>query len=134
MAHRRNFFSNLAIRGFWDYEATGHSYATLASAYGINVVYLERPNKTVPYTMEMIGGDWTDTNIDSPAGGVAPGGESRRPSAPAGRAGGYSSSSSPARPRICAGLLSSPAGHQVCLSSPSSRNAAIDAWVPGDSR
>ena len=43
------------------------------ASYGINVVYLERPNKTVPYTMEMVGGSWTDTNIDSPAGGVAPG-------------------------------------------------------------
>jgi len=43
------------------------------AAYGINVVYLERPSKTVPYTMEMIGGDWMDTNIDSAAGGVAPG-------------------------------------------------------------
>ncbi|MCX4239515.1 hypothetical protein [Paraliomyxa miuraensis] len=43
------------------------------AAYGINVVYLSRPNKTVPYTMEMVGGQWTDTNIDSPAGGVAPG-------------------------------------------------------------
>lgn len=43
------------------------------AAYGIRVMYLERPPKIVPYTMEMIGGQWTDTNIDSPAGGVAPG-------------------------------------------------------------
>ncbi|MGH0031498.1 MAG: hypothetical protein ACQGVC_17030, partial [Myxococcota bacterium] len=41
--------------------------------FGIRVMYLERPNKTVPYTMVMIGGDWTDTNIEDPAGGVAPG-------------------------------------------------------------
>lgn len=41
--------------------------------YGIRVVYLERPPKIVPYTMEMIGGQWTDINTDSPAGGVAPG-------------------------------------------------------------
>ncbi len=41
--------------------------------FGLRVKYLERPNKTVPYTMAMIGGHWTDTNIDSPAGGVAPG-------------------------------------------------------------
>ena len=40
---------------------------------GVRVVYDKRPNKTVPYTMVMIGGDWTDANIDSPAGGVAPG-------------------------------------------------------------
>ena len=33
------FFSNLAIGGFWDYEATGHSYAALASSHGINVVH-----------------------------------------------------------------------------------------------
>lgn len=41
--------------------------------FGIVITYAERPNKTVPYTMEMVGGSWTDTNIDSPAGGVAPG-------------------------------------------------------------
>ncbi|WAS92288.1 MYXO-CTERM sorting domain-containing protein [Nannocystis punicea] len=40
---------------------------------GIRVLYLNRPSKTVPYTMAMVGGSWTDTNIDSPAGGVAPG-------------------------------------------------------------
>ncbi|MEM6994540.1 MAG: MYXO-CTERM sorting domain-containing protein [Myxococcota bacterium] len=43
--------------------------------YGIRVLYLpeDRPSKTVPYTMEMVGGTWQDTNIDSSAGGVAPG-------------------------------------------------------------
>lgn len=41
--------------------------------FGLRVKYLERPNKTVPYTMAMIGGSWTDINLDSPAGGVAPG-------------------------------------------------------------
>lgn len=30
-------------------------------------------DKMVPYTMVMIGGQWQDTNIDMPAGGVAPG-------------------------------------------------------------
>ena len=40
---------------------------------GVRVVYDKRPNKTVPYTMAMVGGDWTDANLDSPAGGVAPG-------------------------------------------------------------
>jgi len=43
------------------------------AAYGIVVSYLERPPNVVPYTMEMMGGQWSDTNIDSPAGGVAPG-------------------------------------------------------------
>ena len=33
------FFSNLAIGGFWDFEATGHSYAKLGAAYGVNVVH-----------------------------------------------------------------------------------------------
>ena len=46
------FFSNLAIGGFWDFEATGHSYAKLASDYGINVVHdmatgVDRDAKTV---------------------------------------------------------------------------------------
>ncbi len=41
--------------------------------FGVRVTYDKRPNKTVPYTMVMIGGDWTDANLDSPAGGVAPG-------------------------------------------------------------
>ncbi len=40
--------------------------------YGVRVVYLERPDPMVPYTMEMMGGSWTDTSLDSPAGGVAP--------------------------------------------------------------
>lgn len=40
---------------------------------GVRIVYEKRPNKTVPYTMAMVSGDWTDANLDSPAGGVAPG-------------------------------------------------------------
>lgn len=43
------------------------------SPLGVRVMYASRPNQTVPYTMCMIGGSWTDTTIDSPAGGVAPG-------------------------------------------------------------
>ena len=43
------------------------------SELGVRVVYLKRPSKMVPYTMVMIGGQWQDTNIDMPAGGVAPG-------------------------------------------------------------
>lgn len=42
------------------------------AAYGIRVVYEVRPPKILPYTMAMIGGDWTDTNLEMPAGGVAP--------------------------------------------------------------
>ncbi len=33
------FFSNLVIGDFVDFESTGHSYAALASEYGINVVH-----------------------------------------------------------------------------------------------
>lgn len=40
---------------------------------GVRVVYEKRPSKMVPYTMAMIGGSWQNANIDSPAGGVAPG-------------------------------------------------------------
>jgi len=45
------------------------------AAYGVRVVYLpeDRPEPIVPYTMEMMGGNWMDTNIEDPAGGVAPG-------------------------------------------------------------
>lgn len=43
------------------------------ATFGVRVVYLSRPHKTVPYTMAMVGGSWTDTNIGDPAGGVAPG-------------------------------------------------------------
>lgn len=73
--------STLAKQGVYPtYEGTEQKALSIIQAvtedvapYGINVVYLERPSKTVPYTMEMVGGDWTDTNIGSPAGGVAPG-------------------------------------------------------------
>ena len=46
------FFSNLAIGGFWEFEKTGHSYAKLASEYGVNVVHdmaigVNRDAKTV---------------------------------------------------------------------------------------
>jgi len=46
------FFSNLYLGGFWDYENLGHSYGTLASEYGINVVHdwavgVDRDAKTV---------------------------------------------------------------------------------------
>lgn len=50
-------------------QAIKEDMATL----GVRILYDKRPSKTVPYTMAMIGGSWTDTNIGDPAGGVAPG-------------------------------------------------------------
>ena len=46
------FFGNLYIGGFQDYDDLGHSYATLATAYGINVIHdlaigVDRDAKTV---------------------------------------------------------------------------------------
>ncbi len=49
-------------------EATANDLAD----HGVRVVYLERPPQMLPYTMSMMGGTWQDTNIDGPAGGVAP--------------------------------------------------------------
>lgn len=43
------------------------------ATFGVRIMYKSRPSKTVPYTMAMVGGSWTDTNIGDPAGGVAPG-------------------------------------------------------------
>ena len=40
---------------------------------GVVVQYEKRPHKTLPYTMAMVSGSWEDTNIEDPAGGVAPG-------------------------------------------------------------
>jgi hypothetical protein len=73
--------STLAKQGIYPtYEGTEQKALSIiqavtddVAAYGISVVYLQRPNNTVPYTMEMVGGEWTDTNIGSAAGGVAPG-------------------------------------------------------------
>ena len=45
------------------------------SQFGVRVLYAERPDPILPYTMQMVGGSWRDTNLDSPAGGVAPGGD-----------------------------------------------------------
>ena len=39
--------------------------------WAIRVVYLERPNKTIPYVMTMVGGSYKDTTA-GPSGGVAP--------------------------------------------------------------
>lgn len=73
--------SNLAKQGVYPTYQGGESKALSVvqavqndlASYGVRVIYDFRPSKTVPYTMEMMGGDWSDTNIDSPAGGVAPG-------------------------------------------------------------
>ncbi len=73
--------STLAKQGIYPTFAGGEQTALAivqavqndVAPYGIRVMYDKRPRKLVPYTMEMIGGHWTDTNLDSPAGGVAPG-------------------------------------------------------------
>jgi sulfide dehydrogenase [flavocytochrome c] flavoprotein subunit len=46
------FFSNLYIGGFYDFDDLGHTYGTLASSYGVNVVHdwatgVDRDAKTV---------------------------------------------------------------------------------------
>ncbi len=53
--------------------AAAQETANDVSMFGINVVYLERPPQILPYTMVMIGGSWTDTNLEDAAAGVAPG-------------------------------------------------------------
>ncbi|HET6583431.1 MAG TPA: hypothetical protein VFG69_08285, partial [Nannocystaceae bacterium] len=73
--------SQLALEGnyptFTGGETKAVSVAQAVAAdvanFGIQVVYLERPPKILPYTMVMVGGDWQDTNLEDPAGGVAPG-------------------------------------------------------------
>lgn len=49
-------------------QAVQADFAELA----VRVVYLERPEKRLPYVMVMMGGNYTDT-ASGPAGGVAPG-------------------------------------------------------------
>lgn len=53
--------------------ASVQAFETDVADFGIRTVYLERPSKTLPYTMVMIGGAWTDTNLEDAAAGVAPG-------------------------------------------------------------
>ena len=73
--------SNLAKQGNYPIFGGGEQVALSiiqavqndVQPYGITVTFDSRPRNVVPYTMEMVGGSWTDTNIDSPAGGVAPG-------------------------------------------------------------
>ncbi len=73
--------SSLARNGNYPVWGQGETKAVAAAQgvqadfapFGITVVYEERPANVIPYTMAMMGGDWQDTNIESPAGGVAPG-------------------------------------------------------------
>ena len=51
--------------------AVAQAVAEDLSQWGINVVYLERPPKVLPYSMAMIGGHYSDTT-SGPSGGVAP--------------------------------------------------------------
>ncbi len=51
--------------------AAAQSLEADLAPFGVRVVYLERPPELLPYTMAMIGGEWMDTQLDSPAGGVA---------------------------------------------------------------
>lgn len=73
--------SSLALNGNYPVFGQGETKAVSVAqavasdyaAFGVTIVYEQRPDKIAPYTMEMVGGDWTDVNLDSPAGGVAPG-------------------------------------------------------------
>ena len=73
--------STLAKQGVYPVFGGGESVALSIiqaveadfAPFGIRILYEARPRKVVPYTMEMVGGSWSDTTIDSPAGGVAPG-------------------------------------------------------------
>ena len=57
--------------------AIAQAVADDVAAYGIRVISLpeDRPPPIVPYTMEMVGGNWMDVNAEGPAGGLAPGGD-----------------------------------------------------------
>ncbi|MGH1347177.1 MAG: hypothetical protein ACRBN8_36785 [Nannocystales bacterium] len=73
--------SSLALTGVYPTFGGGESIALAViqateanfAQFGIRVVYETRPRNVVPYTMEMVGGTWMDTNLDDSAGGVAPG-------------------------------------------------------------
>jgi len=73
-------FSTLAISGhqypvFGGGEERAIAIAQAVQAdfddWAIRTVYLERPHKTIPYVMAMVGGSYTDT-VAGPSGGVAP--------------------------------------------------------------
>jgi len=73
--------SSLALTGVYPTFGGGESIALAIiqateanfAQFGIRIVYETRPRNVVPYTMEMVGGSWMDTNIGDSAGGVAPG-------------------------------------------------------------
>ena len=47
--------------------AAAQSLEADLAPFGVRVVYLERPPELLPYTMAMVGGEWMDTQLDSPA-------------------------------------------------------------------
>lgn len=72
--------SNIAISGHEFPVYAGGEERAIAAAqavandfeqWAVRVVYLERPPKVLPYTMVMVGGNWSDTTA-GPSGGVAP--------------------------------------------------------------
>ena len=73
--------SSLALTGVYPTFGGGESVALAIiqateanfEQFGIRIVYETRPRNVVPYTMEMVGGTWMDTNLSDSAGGVAPG-------------------------------------------------------------
>lgn len=73
--------SSLALTGVYPTFGGGESVALAViqateanfAQFGIRIVYETRPRNVVPYTMEMVGGTWQDTNLSDSAGGVAPG-------------------------------------------------------------
>ena len=73
--------SSLALTGVYPTFGGGESVALAViqateanfAQFGIRIVYETRPRNVVPYTMEMVGGTWMDTNLSDSAGGVAPG-------------------------------------------------------------
>lgn len=73
--------SSLALTGVYPTFGGGESVALAIiqateanfAQFGIRIVYETRPRNVVPYTMEMVGGTWMDTNLSDSAGGVAPG-------------------------------------------------------------
>jgi hypothetical protein len=67
--------SNHTYPVFGGGEERAHAIAQAVQAdfapWAIRVAYLERPHKTIPYVMAMVGGSYKDTTA-GPSGGVAP--------------------------------------------------------------
>lgn len=55
-----------------DRQAVAQAVAAHMAEIGVRVVFEARPSDTVPYTMAVVGGDWTDIQADAPVRGVAP--------------------------------------------------------------